>query len=104
VISLKPSFFRARGTKYAPYPVWESKDSKIISSEGSARLIPVSSLLNFTEQHIATTYKYITLMIDGTIYFVSPDDWIPQDSTIIRDKETGSLIGIPKVPDGFNIW
>ena len=104
VISFKPSFFRARGTKYSPYPVWESKDSKIISSKNSVRLIPVSSLLNFAEQHIATTYKYITLMIDGTIYFVSPDDWIPQGSNIIRDKETGSLIGIPKVPDGFNIW
>ena len=104
VISFKPSFFRARGAKYSPYPVWESKDSKIISNKNSVRLIPVSSLLNFAEQHIATTYKYITLMIDGTIYFVSPDDWIPQGSNIIRDKETGSLIGIPKVPDGFNIW
>jgi len=104
VISFKPSFFRARGAKYSPYPVWESKDSKIISSKNSVRLIPVSSLLNFAEQHIATTYKYITLMIDGIIYFVSPDDWIPQGSNIIRDEETGSLIGISKVPDGFNIW
>ncbi len=104
VISLKPSFFRARGAKYSPYPIWESEDSKIMSGKNSVRLIPVSSLLNFAEQQIATTYKYITLMIDGTIYFVSPDDWIPQGSNIIRDKETGSLIGIPKVPDGFNIW
>jgi len=104
VISFKPSFFRARGTKYSPYPVWESKDSKLIANKNSVRLIPVSSLLNFAEQHIATTYKYITLMIDGVIYFVSPDDWVPQGSNIIRDKETGSLIGIPKVPDGFNIW
>jgi hypothetical protein len=104
VISLKPSFFRARGAKYSPYPVWNSKDSKIISGKSYLKLIPVSSLLNFAEQHIASTYKYILLMINETIYFVSPDDWIPQGSNIIRDKETGSLIGIPKVPDGFNIW
>jgi hypothetical protein len=103
-ISFKPSFFRAKGVKYSPYPVWHSKDSKIITGNNSARLIPVSSLLNFAEQHIAATYKYITLMIYGTIYFVSPDDWIPQGSNIIRDKETGSLIGIPKIADGFNIW
>jgi len=104
VISLKPSFFRARGARYSPYPIWESKNSKITSSKKFSSLIPVSSLLNFAEQHIATTYKYITVMIDGITYFVSPDDWIPQESIIIRDKETGSLLGIPKVPDGFNIW
>jgi hypothetical protein len=104
VIVLKPSFFRAKGVKYSPYPVWESKNSKIISDKSFVRLIPVSSLLNFAEQHIATTYRYITLMIDGTIYFVSPDDWVPQESLIIKDRETGSLMGIPKVPDGFNIW
>lgn len=104
VIALKPSFFRAKGAKYSPYPIWSSNDSKIISDKSFSRLIPVSSLLNFAEQHIATTYRYITLMIDGTIYFVSPDDWVPQESFIIRDKETGSLMGIPKVPDGFNIW
>lgn len=104
VISFKPSFFKAKGAKYSPYPIWESKNSKITLDKKFSILIPVSSLLNFAEQHIATTYKYITLMIDGTIYFVSPDDWIPQGSNIIRDKETDSLIGIPKVPDGFNIW
>lgn len=103
-ISFKPSFFRAKGTKYSPYPVWESKDSKIILNKNSSRLIPVSSLLNFREQHIAATYKYITLMIYGITYFVSPDEWVPQGSNIIRDMETDSLIGIPKVPDGFNIW
>src|SRR5690242_8523793 len=91
-ISFKPSFFRARGAKYSPYPIWDSKDSKIILNKNSARLIPVSSLLNFGEQNIAATYKYITVMIDDTIYFVSPDDWIPQGSNIIRDKETNSLI------------
>jgi hypothetical protein len=43
-------------------------------------------------------------MIGGRIYFVSPYSWVPQGSDIVRDKESGSLLGIPKVPDGFNIW
>lgn len=103
-ISLKPSFFRAMGVKYSPYPIWENKNSKIIPDGKFSSLIPVLGLLNFAEQHIAATYKYITIMIDGITYFVSPDDWIPQESIIVRDKETGSLMGIPKVADGFNIW
>jgi hypothetical protein len=43
-------------------------------------------------------------MIGGTTYYVSPDDWVPENSRVIRDKESGSLLGIPKVPDGFSIW
>jgi hypothetical protein len=104
VIAFKPSFFRAKGAKYSPYPIWSNDDAEIISGKSFSTLIPVSSLLSFAEQHIATTYKYIILKIYGKIYFVFPDDWVPQGSNIIRDRETGSLMGIPKVPDGFNIW
>ena len=104
VIALKPSFFRAKGTKYSPYPIWSNDNIETIPGKNFSPLIPVSSLLSFAEQHLATTYRYIILMIYERIYFVSPDDWIPQGSKIIRDKETGSLMGIPKIPDGFNIW
>ena len=104
VIALKPSFFRAKGAKYSPYPIWSNDNIETIPGKNFSPLIPVSSLLSFAEQHIATTYRYIILMIYGGIYFVSPDDWVPQGSNIIRDKENGSLMGIPKVPDGFNIW
>ncbi len=104
VISFKPSFFRARGSKYSPYPIWRNDDAVLISGKNPSTLIPVSSLLNFAEQHIASTYKYLVLMIQNKIYFVSPNEWVPQGSSVIRDKETCSLIGIPKVPDGFNIW
>ena len=68
-------------------------------------LIPVQSLLSFGERHLISNYKYIQVMIGGRIYFVSLDEWVPQSTTyIIRDKQSGSLVGIPKVPDGFNIW
>jgi hypothetical protein len=43
-------------------------------------------------------------MIGGRIYFVAPEDWVPESSYVIREKASGSLVGIPKVHDGFNIW
>ena len=64
----------------------------------------MQSLLRFADQHLVAKYRYIQILIGGRIYFVSPDDWVPEGSNVIREKESGSLLGITKVPDGFNIW
>ena len=109
-IAFKPSFFRARGAVTGlPYPVWSTKDdldcNNSDSSTRTENLIHIQSLLSFGERHLISNYKYIQVMIGGKKYFVSLYEWVPQSSTyIIRDKQSGSLIGIPKVSDGFNIW
>jgi hypothetical protein len=47
----------------------------------------------------------LQVIIGGRIYFVSLDEWVAQCTTyIIREKDSDSLVGIPKVSDGFNIW
>jgi hypothetical protein len=106
VIALKPSFFHAKGSRFKqPYEVWTSNDYlESSSSVYSRQMVPVDGLLTFTERQLAAKYKYILMVIGGRTYFVSPDDWVPEGSGIIRDKESGSLLGIPKVSDGFNVW
>jgi hypothetical protein len=108
-VAFRPSFFRAKGALTGlPYPVWSTNDDPIYigaNSNSVLSLIPVQSLLSFGERHLISNYKYIQVMIGGRIYFVSLDEWVPQSTTyIIRDKQSGSLVGIPKVSDGFNIW
>jgi hypothetical protein len=109
----KPSFFIARGRRAPiglPYPIWNTEDNDPkyrdgVHSNGSLSLIPIQSLLSFSERHLSSNYKYIQAVICGRIYFVSLDEWVPQSETyIIRDKQSGSLVGIPKIPDGFNTW
>jgi hypothetical protein len=100
--------FRAAGAITGlPYPVWNRNDDPLYigaNSNSVLSLIPVQSLLNFGERHLISNFKYIQVMIGGRIYFVSLDEWVPQSTTyIIREKDSGSLVGIPKVPDGFNI-
>jgi len=105
-IAFKPSIFRAKGAPAAglPYPIWTNdKDPKLLYGRGVASLIPVQSLLSLVEHHLVVKYRYTQIMIGGRIYFVSPDDWVPEHSSVIREKESGSLLGIPKVPDGFNL-
>jgi hypothetical protein len=108
-VALRPSFFRAKGAITGlPYPVWSTTDDPIYmgaNSNSVLSLIPVQRLLSLAKRHLISNYKYIQVMIGGRIYFVSLDEWVPQSTTyVIRDKQSGSLVGIPKVPDGFNIW
>ncbi|MGC1928360.1 MAG: hypothetical protein WA667_05250 [Candidatus Nitrosopolaris sp.] len=109
-VAFRPSFFRAKGAVTGlPYPVWSINDESTYKSGANGNsvlsLIPVQSLLSLIERHLISNYKYIQVMIAGRIYFVSLDEWVPQSTTyIIRDKQSGSLIGIPKISDGFNIW
>jgi hypothetical protein len=105
-VAFRPSIFRAKGTPTVglPYPIWTNdKDPKLRYGRGVISLIPVRSLLSLVEHHLVAKYLYIQIMIGGRIYYVSPEDWVPEHSGVIREKESGSLLGIPKVPDGFNL-
>ena len=99
-VAFRPSFFRAKGALTGlPYPVWTSDNPRLKfgSNNRILSLIPVQSLLSFGERHLISNYKYIQVVIGGRIYFVSLEEWVPLSSTyIIRDKQSGSLIGIPK--------
>jgi len=105
-VAFKPSIFRAKGAPAAglPYPIWSNDiDPKFRYGPAIVSLIPVQSLLSVVEHHLVAKYRYIQIMIGGRIYFVSPEDWVPEHSSVIREKVSGSLLGIPKVPDGFNL-
>jgi hypothetical protein len=106
VISFRPSFFHAKGSRFKqPYEVWTSKNYLESSSSGNAhQMVPVDGLLSFTERYVVAKYKYILIVIGGRTYFVSPEEVVPEGSNIVRDKESGSLFGVPKVSDGFNVW
>ena len=105
-VAFRPSIFRAKGNPVVPpYPVWTNdKDPRLRYGASVVSLIPVLSLLSFAEHHLVAKYKYIQIMIGGKIYFVAPEDWVPEHSNVLREKVSGSLLGVPKVPDGFNIW
>jgi hypothetical protein len=101
-VAFRPSFFRAKGALNGlPYPVWTSNNPRFNFGSNNNRilsLIPVQSLLSFGERHLSSNYKYIQVVIGGRVYFVSLDEWVPLSSTyIIRDKRSGSLVGIPKI-------
>jgi hypothetical protein len=106
LVSFKPSIFRAKGSVVeASYPIWnKNHDTHDTHKPELFQLIPVLNLLSYTEVHMVSRYKYIQISIGGKVHFVSPDDWVPYNSMVVRENKSGALLGIPKVPDGFNIW
>lgn len=95
-IAIKPNFFKSKDDDGLPYPVWKHHKKFETSHESSlVRLIPLSALLTHEERHLIARYKYVVLAIEGTKYLVTPYEWIPRNSIVIRDEESNSFIGIP---------
>lgn len=94
-IAIKPNFFKPKDLQDLPYPIWRHhRDLESTGKSNATRLVPVSSLMTFAEQHLVAKYKFITIIIGGKKFLVSPYEWVPEDSTVARDTESGSIIGI----------
>jgi len=103
ILAYKPSMFWAKGSRMGKsYPRWTNSDSQKSAFGGSIILIPLQGLLSLAERHLSAKYAYLIVLIDDKKYFVAPNDWVPQGSFVLRDRQSGSLLGIPKVPDGFS--
>jgi hypothetical protein len=94
-IAIKPSFFKPKDSQGIPYPIWKHRrDLELAKGSNATRLVPLSSLMTFAEQNLVAKYKYIAVIIGGKKFLTSPYEWVPEDSTVVRDKESGSIIGI----------
>lgn len=77
--------------------VWDGKSS---DGRGGGRmvngtlLIPLRKLLNDREIMLLSVYRYIVVIIDGKTYLVSPDDYVPIGSVVVR--RDGMFIGVRK--------
>ena len=96
-MAIKPNFFKPKDSgDLLPYPIWRyKKNFDMVEGLKGIRLIPLSSLLTFAEQHLDARFKYITVIMGGRKYLVSPYDWVPEGTVVVRDKESGSVLGIP---------
>ena len=94
-IAIRPNFFKPKDPDELPYPVWKhSRNFGQAQGSGLVRFIPLSALLSYEEQHFVARYKYVVLVISGTKYLVTPYDWVPEGSVVIRDEKSNSVIGI----------
>ena len=94
-IALRPRFFKPKDPDGLPHPVWRKGEGQDrYHGAGRARLVPVSALLTYEENHLVARYKFVVAIISGTSFLVTRYDWVPEGSTLLRDEQTNSFIGI----------
>ncbi len=94
-MAIRPGFFKSKDPDDLPYPVWRNNGGQELDvGAGPARVIPLSALLTYEENHLVARYKYVVVIISGTRFLVTPYDWIPEGSELVRDGPTNSFIGV----------
>ena len=94
-MAVRPRFFRPKNPEMLPYSVWKgSKACRTAQRSGLVVFVPLLSLLTDEEQHMVARYKYVILVISGARYLVTPYDWVPAGSVVLRDDESNSIIGV----------
>jgi hypothetical protein len=63
--------------------------------------VPLRSLMSEQEKYLLWRYEYVLTNIYNTSYLVKPDGFVPKNSTILRDKESGRMIGVSRYSGYF---
>ena len=63
--------------------------------------VPLKTLMSEQEKYLLWRYEYILTSIYDTPYLVKPDGFVPKRSTILRDKESGRMIGVARYSGYF---
>ena len=71
--------------------------------ESERRMVRLSSLLKYSERKMAEKRMAAIAVQEcdgGPIRYLHPSSMVPETAVIVRDKETGALIGLPAVMGG----
>jgi hypothetical protein len=67
------------------------------------KMVRLSSLLKYSEKKMAEK-KLAAIAVQecegGPIHYLHPSSMVPETAVIVRDKETGALVGLPAVMGG----
>ena len=106
IIAYRPSLLFVRNRpqpldlEWSRYPVWS--DNTLLAGGRMEPAVPVKSLMADPDQYLMWRYEYVLASIYGKPHLVRPEGLVPKDSTsILRDKETGRVIGKARYPGYF---
>ena len=85
-------------TIWDSYPVWYDDNINNVKLVGrySEPLVHLKSLMTNEEIYLLWRYEYILTDVYCTPHLVKPESYVPKSSTILRDKESGKMIGKAK--------
>ena len=97
IIAYKPSLLYTKNRPepmhivWEKYPIWYD-NTKVVEGYYEPS-VSLKSLMTDEEKYLLWRYEYILTDVHGVPYLVKPDKNVPRDSTILRDKISGTIIG-----------
>ena len=85
-------------TIWESYSIWHDDYDNHVKLVGgySEPIVHLKNLMTDEEIYLLWRYEYILTDVYGTPYLVNPESYVPESSTIFRDKKSGKMIGKAK--------
>lgn len=105
IIAYRPTILFTRNrpesleNEWSKYPIWQ--DNTLLADGRTNRSVLVKSLMSDQDRYLLWRYEYILAVIYGTLHLARPNGLVPKDSTIMRDQETGRVLGKPRYTGFF---
>jgi hypothetical protein len=99
-LAFRPRFLFARNRPqseeeydvWSKYPIWY--DNIKLVGHHREQMAPAKSLMEDKDRYLIWRYEYVLAYIYGAAHLVRPEGFVPKnDTTFIRDKESGLLMG-----------
>lgn len=97
IIAYRPSILFTRNrpesleSEWSKYPVWQ--DSALLGNDRMKPSVSVKSLMTDQDRYLLWRYEYVLANIHGTPHLVRPSSLVPIGSAILRDRESGRVLG-----------
>jgi hypothetical protein len=82
-------------TMWESYSIWHDDYDNHVKLVGgySEPIVHLKNLMTDEEIYLLWRYEYILTDVHGTPHLVKPESYVPESSTIFRDKKSGKMIG-----------
>ena len=105
IIAYKPTLLYVKNRPKPSHSLWADYqkwyDNVQITGGYTEPNVPLKTLMNEQEKYLLWRYEYILTRIYNTPYLVKPDGFVPKSSIVLRDKESGRMIGVAKYSGYF---
>lgn len=97
IIAYKPSLLYTKNRPepmhivWEKYPIWHD-NTKVVEKHNEPS-VSLKSLMTDEEKYLLWRYEYILTDVNGASYLVRPDENVPRNSTILRDKASRTMVG-----------
>jgi hypothetical protein len=105
IIAYKPTLLYVKNRPKPLHSLWSDYqkwyDNVQLAGGYSEPTVPLKSLISEQERYLLWRYEYVLVYIYTKPYLVRPGGFVPKSAIILREKESGRMMGMAKYSGYF---